>query len=141
MMVVMAGGMFSREGMSLAERSRRSGIGHPGPVSAQAAAPDPGLPDVEIAGPERVDRQAGDGSDSAVAVEMSSVSAGAPSATNVKHCWVVDSPLSPGRWPGLLLSWRRSGAGWQGLAAWVVDDDDGPVVLQAWVRAVHLQAL
>lgn len=57
-----------------------------------------------------------------------------------KHCWVVDSPLSPGRWPGLLLGWRRREAGWQGLAVWVVNDDDSSVLLQAWLAAEHLQA-
>ncbi len=61
--------------------------------------------------------------------------------TRAQHCWVVDAPQSPGRWPGLLTEWRRDGDGaWHGRVAWAVDGADDAtdtVLLQAWLPA-HL---
>ncbi len=58
-----------------------------------------------------------------------------------QHCWVVDPPQSPGRWPGLLTEWRREPSGaWSGRVAWAVDGatpDADTVLLQAWLPA-HL---
>lgn len=58
-----------------------------------------------------------------------------------QHCWVVDPPQSPGRWPGLLTEWRREPSGaWSGRVAWAVDGaapDVDTVLLQAWLPA-HL---
>ncbi|MFV0459926.1 MAG: hypothetical protein ACK5MT_14270 [Actinomycetales bacterium] len=49
--------------------------------------------------------------------------------------------MSPGRWPGLLVQWRRhSERGWQGLVVWSADDEDGPVLLQSWLDARFLEA-
>jgi hypothetical protein len=84
------------EGMTLAERSARSGLGARDEQPRRSPAPQ------------------------------------------ARHCWVVDAPVSPGRWPGVLLEWRRGTRGGQGRAVWVADDDDGPVLLQSWVDAAHL---
>lgn len=60
-----------------------------------------------------------------------------------QHCWVVDPPQSPGRWPGLLTEWRREPSGaWSGRVAWAVDGgapDLDTVLLQAWLPAHHLR--
>ena len=58
-----------------------------------------------------------------------------------KHCWVVDSPGHPGRWPGVLVEWRQNDAGWHGLIAYVVPDVAGPGVrlVMRWVAAAHLE--
>jgi hypothetical protein len=102
----MAGGMTSGRGMSLADRSARSGIG-----AATAAPPQEESPrQQEVAG-----------------------------SAHVQHCWVVDAPTSPGRWPGLLTEWRRDGAGrWEGRVVWAVEDDGGAVLIEAWVQAGYL---
>jgi len=64
-----------------------------------------------------------------------------PAQARAQHCWVVDAPQSPGRWPGLLTEWRRDGDGvWYGQVAWAVDGPTGDadtVLLQAWLPA-HL---
>ncbi len=66
--------------------------------------------------------------------------ASAPARPHAQHCWIEDHPGSPGRWPGLLVEWRRGGRhGWQGRVVWAVDDGDGrSVLLEAWVDAAHL---
>jgi len=58
-----------------------------------------------------------------------------------RHCWVVDSPGHPGRWPGLLLEWRRSERGWDGLVAYVIPEphDNGVRLVERWVGATHLE--
>jgi hypothetical protein len=57
-----------------------------------------------------------------------------------RHCWVVGYQLAPGRWPGLLLQWRRTEHGWSGLVAFVVTGtDDDPVFLQLWLPAEQLR--
>jgi hypothetical protein len=64
-----------------------------------------------------------------------------PAQARAQHCWVVDAPQSPGRWPGLLTEWRRDADGvWFGQVAWAVDGPTGDadtVLLQAWLPA-HL---
>ena len=59
-----------------------------------------------------------------------------------KHCWVVDAPGHPGRWPGLLLEWRRDPAGgeWAGRVAVVggAPGDRRPV--EVWVGARYLRS-
>jgi hypothetical protein len=42
-----------------------------------------------------------------------------------RHCWVIDSPGHPGRWPGVLLEWRRTERGWDGLVAYVIPEPHG----------------
>ena len=52
-----------------------------------------------------------------------------------RHCWVVGMPEAPGRWPALLLEWRRDERCWSGHVAFVVDEPDGSgaTLLDAWV--------
>jgi hypothetical protein len=70
------------------------------------------------------------------AAEQGGATAARPHA---QHCWVEDHPGSPGRWPGLLVEWRRGGRhGWQGRVVWAVEDDGRSVLLEAWVDAAHL---
>ena len=58
-----------------------------------------------------------------------------------RHCWVVDSPGHPGRWPGVLLEWRRADPGWAGLVAYVIPEPHGHGVSLAerWIGADHLE--
>jgi hypothetical protein len=58
-----------------------------------------------------------------------------------RHCWVVDSPGHPGRWPGVLLEWRRVGQRWDGLVAYVIPEPHGEGVrlVERWVGADHLE--
>lgn len=52
-----------------------------------------------------------------------------------RHCWVVDSDLAPGRWPGILMEWQRTPHGWCGRVVLVVPGDAGPVLMEAWFPA------
>ena len=56
-------------------------------------------------------------------------------AEGARHCWVADPPHHPGRWPGLLLGWRRSVAGaWEGWTVYAATDPDGRLSLtEAWL--------
>ena len=63
----------------------------------------------------------------------------AAGATGGRHCWVVDPPGVPGRWPGLLAEWRRAEAGWEGLVVFVASAGGKPALVQAWVVAECLQ--
>src|SRR3954451_22421525 len=56
-----------------------------------------------------------------------------------RHCWVVDCPEAPGRWPGLLLEWVRERDGWRGKVVMIAEGDLGPVTLVLWVAGEHLQ--
>jgi hypothetical protein len=58
-----------------------------------------------------------------------------------RHCWVVDAPGHPGRYPGLLAEWRRGGDGWQGRVVYALDEpDDGCRLVERWVPAHCLEA-
>jgi hypothetical protein len=58
-----------------------------------------------------------------------------------RHCWAVDFPQAPGRWPGVLTSWRREKDGWLGYVTVAVEDETGVVTISCWVPARHLQPL
>lgn len=50
-----------------------------------------------------------------------------------QHVWV---DLSSGRYPGLLVEWRKDGAtSWVGWCIWA---GEGPIVQQGWVDAKQL---
>jgi hypothetical protein len=57
-----------------------------------------------------------------------------------RHCWVFAIDLAPGRSPGLLLEWRHTpDLGWEGRVIIGLDQDAGPMALEAWVQADHLR--
>jgi hypothetical protein len=55
-----------------------------------------------------------------------------------RHCWVQGLPQAPGRWPALLVEWRRSGTAWEGRAVYVVAEGGAAVVVESWLPAAHL---
>jgi len=56
-----------------------------------------------------------------------------------RHCWVIDPPGHLGRWPGVVLQWRRGEAGWEGRTVYGVTTLKGdPAVVQGWLPATHL---
>ena len=55
-----------------------------------------------------------------------------------RHCWVQGLPQAPGRWPGLLVEWRRAGSAWEGRVVYVVHEAAQPVVVESWLAAAHL---
>ena len=58
-----------------------------------------------------------------------------------RHCWVVDSPGHPGRYPGLLAEWRRAGGGWEGRVVYALDEPgSGCRLVERWVPAKCLEA-
>ena len=70
-------------------------------------------------------------------VGAAAAQAAAP-AGRARHCWVDDPPGDPGRWPGVVVEWRRAGV-WEGRALYVVERGGQPVVVEAWVGSAHLQ--
>ncbi|GMA86123.1 hypothetical protein GCM10025868_13730 [Angustibacter aerolatus] len=50
-----------------------------------------------------------------------------------RHCWVLGPPDAPGRWPGLLVEWARTGDVWRGRVVYVVDDEGQAVLVESWV--------
>jgi hypothetical protein len=65
----------------------------------------------------------------------------ASDAPSRRHCWVVDSPGHPGRYPGLLAEWRRAGDGWEGRVVYALDEaNQGCRLVERWVPASCLEA-
>jgi hypothetical protein len=64
-------------------------------------------------------------------------------ATTVRrHCWVVDCPGHPGRYPGLLAEWRRAGDSWEGRVVYALDETTGGCrLVERWVPATCLEAV
>ncbi len=62
---------------------------------------------------------------------------GRPAGAVPRHCWVDDPPGFPGRWPGILVQWRRTAAGWEGRTVMVIVARE-PMILDAWVDAGRL---
>jgi len=60
-----------------------------------------------------------------------------------RHCWVVDSPGHPGRYPGVLVEWRRRGQAWDGLVAYVMPElhGGGSRLVERWVEAQYLEPI
>ncbi len=58
-----------------------------------------------------------------------------PPPATLKHCWVIDGH---GRFPALLLEWRRTEAGFQGRVVRPVYED-GWVVVEEWLPAGFLE--
>lgn len=63
------------------------------------------------------------------------------SASPRRHCWVVDSPGHPGRYPGLLAEWRRTDDGWEGRVVYALDEPDRSCrLVERWVPGSCLYA-
>lgn len=54
-----------------------------------------------------------------------------------RHCWVLDPPDAPGRWPGLLVEWRQGDGAWEGRVVYVTSP--ASVVVEAWLPASVLR--
>jgi hypothetical protein len=65
----------------------------------------------------------------------------APEQAEARHCWVTDAPGHPGRYPGLLLEWRRAGNDWAGLVSYAMPEVEGAGcrLVQRWVPARCLE--
>ena len=53
-----------------------------------------------------------------------------------RHVWLVDAPGQPGRWPGLLVEWRRATDGsWDARVVYAVPEPSGlgNRVLERWL--------
>jgi hypothetical protein len=58
-----------------------------------------------------------------------------------KHCWVLNPPGAPGRWPGLLLEWRQTPSGrWEGRVADAAHLQNGHALVELWLPAELLHA-
>jgi hypothetical protein len=61
-------------------------------------------------------------------------------ALEARHCWVIDPPGWPGRWPGLLHRWQRSELGWLGVVTMAVIYEGQQIVVFAELPAAVLEA-
>ncbi len=66
-----------------------------------------------------------------------------PRPAGRRHCWVTGRAAHPGRWPGLLVEWRRgpgAAPGWEGRVVYVVGLPSGRALLvEDWVPAAELE--
>ena len=61
-------------------------------------------------------------------------------APTARHCWVTGLPEHPGRWPGLVLEWRKVTASvWQGRVVYAVHDGRQTVLVEAWLSGTCLE--
>ena len=75
-------------------------------------------------------------------VELTEPAQRLPQGERARHCWVVNTPEAPGRWPGVLLGWeRRPDGGWVGRVMMAASGREGMVTMTLWVRSEHLQPL
>jgi hypothetical protein len=49
-----------------------------------------------------------------------------------RHCWVTNAAGVRGRWPGIVLEWRRHEGRWQGRAVAVVLNGEDQQDIYAW---------
>jgi hypothetical protein len=57
-----------------------------------------------------------------------------------RHCWVTGLADHPGRWPGLLLEWRKvTPSSWQGRVVYAVDDARQTILIEAWLSGSCLE--
>ena len=63
-----------------------------------------------------------------------------PAPVGARHCWLTDPPGEPGRWPGLVVEWRRGDLGWEGRVAYGVPGTVGAIrLIEQWLPASHLR--
>jgi hypothetical protein len=76
---------------------------------------------------------------------MAAGSAPAPEAAPAadpgpRHCYLIDPPGRPGKWPGVLIGWTRGLDGlWWGHVVYVVTDGGRESVVTEYVPAAHLR--
>lgn len=65
---------------------------------------------------------------------------GAPDRSRLppRHCWVLNPPSAPGRWPGLVVEWRSANGHWEGRVVVVIGRGRGAAVLDVWMREEQL---
>ena len=64
-----------------------------------------------------------------------------PGQTRRRHCWVHAAGPGEGPWPGLVLDWQRTDAGWRGYVVYLRDalgQVGEAVAVQEWVDAARL---
>src|SRR4051794_32655774 len=55
-----------------------------------------------------------------------------------RHCWVLNPPSAPGRWPGLVVQWRSAAGHWEGRVVVVLGRGRDAAVLDVWMREEQL---
>ena len=58
-----------------------------------------------------------------------------------RHCWVLNPPSAPGRWPGLVVEWRSAAGHWEGRVVVVLGRGRDAAVLDVWMREEQLTPL
>ena len=58
-----------------------------------------------------------------------------------RHCWVLNPPSAPGRWPGLVVEWRSTAGHWEGRVVVVLGRGRDAAVLDVWMREEQLTPL
>ena len=63
-----------------------------------------------------------------------------PARRAVRHCWVAGPAGAPGRWPGVIIEWRRDPllANWSALVVYVVTEGTQSTTVHTWVSADFL---
>ena len=57
-----------------------------------------------------------------------------------RHCWVSGLAEHPGRWPGLVLEWRKvTPSVWQGRVVYAIHDGRQTVLIEAWLSGACLE--
>jgi hypothetical protein len=108
--------------MNLLERAQATEVDTAGRERGEPAAP--------VAGPER---------ERAADVKPAPVE-GDRDRGSLRHCWVIDPPGRPGRWPGVLIGWIRGPDGlWSGHVVFVVMDGGRESVVIEYVPGGHLR--
>lgn len=73
------------------------------------------------------------------AAQPSAAESTRPRPLGTRHCWITGLPDLPGRHAGLLVEWRRGAdQEWQARVVYTVVEDQSPVLIEAWILAVHL---
>ena len=55
-----------------------------------------------------------------------------------RHCWVMDPPMAPGRWPGIVVEWRQREGRWEGRVVVVLLNGSDSQLVCAWFDQDHL---
>jgi hypothetical protein len=63
---------------------------------------------------------------------------GCAATSRRRHCWVTGPGEDPGPWPGLILDWQHTEAGWRAWVVYLVGDAH-EVVVQGWVGRAQLK--